>query len=362
MRLFQNGGIYASYRLRLGDLAAKELTFDGRRQKFLQDRFGAIHFLKPILESESSAFFTNGDDRILQKRWAREKGMSRRSSLEEILLAQIEEHRTEVFYNLHPVLYGTSFANRLPVSVKVRLCWLASPAPGIDLSGYDRILNNFPSLLNGWRTRGFPSEYFAPAVDPEMRSYGWVERPIDLLFVGGYSQYHLKRAKVLERVAELAETNNVVYCLDASRLTRLAEGPLGILSPLKKFRRPKGIRSIAKPPVFGRSLYELLGRAKIVLNGAIDMAGSDRGNMRCFEAMGCGALLLSDDGLYPEGMLAGETIVTYDGPDRALDQARRCLSDWGTASRMAALGRERIENMYSKSKQWQHFERIVSSI
>jgi Asparagine synthase len=138
MRLFQNGGIYASYRCRLDELAAKELTFDGRRQKFLQDRFGAIHFLKPVLDSESSAFFTNGDDRILQRRWAQEKGMSRRSSLEEILLAQIEEHRTEVFYNLHPVLYGTSFANRLPTSVKIRLCWLASPAPGIDLSGYHR--------------------------------------------------------------------------------------------------------------------------------------------------------------------------------------------------------------------------------
>ena len=37
--------------------------------------------------------------------------------------------------------------------------------------------------------------------------------------------------------------------------------------------------------MFGRALYELIGSSKIVLNGAIDMAGTDRGNMRCFETM-----------------------------------------------------------------------------
>ena len=70
-------------------------------------------------------------------------------------------------------------------------------------------------------------------------------------------------------------------------------------------RRPDAIAEIAKPPVFGRQLYELIGSSKIVLNGAIDMAGTDRGNMRCFEAMGCGALLVSDAGGYPDGMQPG---------------------------------------------------------
>jgi hypothetical protein len=83
----------------------------------------------------------------------------------------------------------------------------------------------------------------------------------------------------------------IVYCLDASRLTLLAESAIGAWLPLQKHRRPDAIAGIAKPPVFGRLLYELIGSSKIVLNGAIDMAGTDRGNMRCFEAMGCGALL-----------------------------------------------------------------------
>ena len=58
-----------------------------------------------------------------------------------------------------------------------------------------------------------------------------------------------------------------------------------------------------------------------MLNGAIDMAGPDRGNMRCFEAMGCGALLVSDVGNYPVGMEAGVTMETYASSDtrRATD-------------------------------------------
>jgi hypothetical protein len=34
--------------------------------------------------------------------------------------------------------------------------------------------------------------------------------------------------------------------------------------------------------------------------------------MRCFEATGCGALLLSDEGNYPEGMGGRQTISTYE--------------------------------------------------
>ena len=116
------------------------------------------------------------------------------------------------------------------------------------------------------------------------------------------------------------------------RLTKLAESAIGAWLPLQKHRRPDAIAKIAKPPVFGRPLYELIGSSKIVLNGAIDMAGEDRGNMRCFEAMGCGALLVSDAGRYPEGMEAGETMSVYQNGGECLGQIESCLSDWSEAT------------------------------
>ena len=363
MRLFQNSGAYPSYLSRLDVLAAKKTTFEGRREELLRDRYGALQLLKPVLDGDNDAFFTNGDDKTLQTAWAREHGMREITALDEILLAQIEHHRSEVFYNTEPTRYGSALVHKLPGCVKKTVCWRAAPSGGVDLSAYGAVVCNFPKILEEWRRKGCRVEYFYPAIDPVMDEYGHGERPIDVLFVGGYSRHHLARVKVLVDIAKLSPSRRVVYCLDASRMTRLAESFPGRLFPqLKKFRRPEKLAEVTRPPVFGRALYELLGQAKIVLNGAIDMAGDNRGNMRCFEAMGCGALLLTDSGLYPEGMMDGQTIVTYKNSDEALDLALRYLSDPQDASVIAKRGRQTVEQLYSKTAQWQLFCEIVSLI
>jgi hypothetical protein len=93
MRLFQNSAFYPSYLPRLNKLAASAVSFADRRAVFLNDRFGALHFLRPVLEGAPDAFFTNGDDEILQRLWASELGVPSKPTLEAILLAQIEHHR-----------------------------------------------------------------------------------------------------------------------------------------------------------------------------------------------------------------------------------------------------------------------------
>jgi hypothetical protein len=355
MRLFQNSGLYPSYLRHFDRLAADAASFDDRLRLFLDDRFGALHFLQPVLDGSPDAFFTNGDDSVLQKYWARENGMPSSSALEDVLIAQIEHHRTDVLYNIDPIRYGSDFVRKLPGCVKKSICWRAAPSGGADLSAYGAVVGNFPSILEDWRSKGCRVASFFPAIDPVMDGYGRGDRPIDVLFVGGYSRHHSRRARVLERVADLAAARNVVFCLDASRLTRLAETPLGFLPPLKKHRRPRAIAEIAKAPVFGRQLYELIGQSKIVLNGAIDMAGEDRGNMRCFEAMGCGALLVSDAGHYPEGMEPDATITVYSSPEQAAALIEQRLADSAGSSGIASLGRERVVGAYSKSLQWRHF-------
>src|SRR3984893_1655413 len=360
MSLFQNSGLYPSYLRRLNQLASGAHGFDERRRIFLADRFGALHFLKPVLEGDPEAFFTNGDDETLQRHWARENGMPGKPTLESILLAQIEHHRTEVFYNLDPVRYPSSFIAKLPGCVRKTLCWRGAPSGNADLTAYGAVLGNFPSILDSWRSKGCRVELFFPALDPVMAEYGHGDRSIDVLFVGGYSRHHTARAKILEQVASLAGTREVMFCLDSSRLTRLAESAIGNLLPLRRHRRPDGIARIAKPPVFGKQLYELIGKSKIVVNGAIDMAGNDRGNMRCFEAIGCGALLVSDAGNYPDGMKASATMEAYASPEHAAELISTCLKNWSGSAEVAARGRNRISEIYSKSLQLEHFIDLVA--
>jgi hypothetical protein len=362
MRLFQNSGLYPSYRQRLDRLAAHAQGFDERRRAFLDDRFGALHFLDPVLNAEPNAFFTNGDDEVLQQQWARENGLNGLTSPEDILLAQIEQHRTEVFYNLDPVRFPSAFVRRLPGCVRKSVCWRAAPSGNADFTAYHAVLGNFPSILKLWRRNGCRTETFFPAVDPVMGEYISGDRPIDLLFVGGYSRHHSARARTLEQVAGLASRYNVVLCLDASRATRLAESLVGRLLPLRRYRRPKAVARVAKGPVFGRQLYELLGKAKVVINGAIDMSGNDRGNMRCFEAMGCGALLLSDAGNYPEGMEPGRTMEIYSSSEHAAVTALELLQRWPEPAEKAARGTAEVSMIYSKAHQWERFVELVAQL
>ncbi len=288
--------------------------------------------------------------------------MSSRTSLSDILKAQIEEHRTEVFYNQDVTSWEAGFAKQLPGCVKKRIAWHATAFRELSFSGYDLVVNNFPSILAQIGEQGHRTEYFFPAYDPELAQFAAREdRPVDVLFVGGYSRHHRRRAAVLEGVAELAGELNIVYHLDRSRLCRLAESPLGRLLPLAEHRRPPAIRTISREPIFGRDYYAALSAAKIVLNGAIDMSGTDRGNMRCFEALGGGALLLTDEGNYPKGM-DGRTMVTYKSPEHAVEQIRALLAAPQTRLNIAGAGHEMVSACYSKEIQWKQFQALVASI
>ncbi len=363
MRLFQNAGISPAYQVRLRSLRGGARGFGANRQIFLDDRYGASHTLLPVLDGRPEAFFTNGDDEFLQREWARERGMPKSADLASILLAQIEEHRAEVFYNLDPIRYGGTFARRLPGCVRASICWRAAPSHGLDLTGFDLLVCNFPSIIERWQKDGLRGAYFAPAHDPAMDQYADNhDRSIDVAFLGGYSRHHGNRARVLDAVARLGGRYRVYLGLDRSRLTRLAETPLGLLPPLRRYRRPRSIRRISERPAFGRDLYRLLATTKIVLNGAVDMAGADRGNMRCFEALGCGALLVSDAGTYPAGFASGQNVVTYDSPEDAAAQIVRYIDDWASGARIALAGRRMIRQEYSKDLQWSKFQALVERI
>lgn len=360
MRLFQNSGLYPAYLPRLRNLTNGLSTFESHISAFLNDRFGAAHFLLPVLEGDSFAFFTNGDEQAAQRQWAREQGISKTASLQTILLAQIEHHRSEVFYNMDPMRYGSEFVRKLPGSVKRSIAWRAAPSPNADFSAYDLIVCNFPSILDSYRKQGWNAAYFSPALDPETDSYGQnSDRPIDVMFVGGYSRHHRRRAEILEAVAGLRAHRKVVFHLDRSRLTRIAESPLGRLLPLREHRRQDDICRVSEEPVFGRALYAALSQAKIVLNGAIDMAGEERGNMRCFEAMGCGAVMVGDAGRYPDGMVDGETMLTYKNRWDALQIIETALRYPEKQQIIARNARKMLMESYGKEAQWQAFQRLL---
>jgi Glycosyl transferases group 1 len=360
MRLFQEIFVRPAYEVHLDKLCSRHPTFAERQQALLYDGYNSVHLLQPVITGAPDAFLSSYLDSKLLRAWATENGLRADTPRDDILLAQVEQARAEVFYSHTPHLLGPQFLRRLPGCVRKRVCWQAPPAPPGDLKGYDLVLNNFPRSLELYATQGVRTAYFWPSFSPAMADCcDNEERPIDIAFVGGYTRHHRQRAVVLETVAELGTTYNVHFALAPGRLTRLAETPFGWFPPLSKHARPKSIRAVSGPGVFGRSMFELLSKAKIVFNGAVDSAQGDRGNMRCFEAMGCGALLLTDPGRYPEGMVDGETMCVYRDVDDLVRIIRELLSEPERRRRIAANGLRLLRETYSKAAQWDLFQRQI---
>jgi hypothetical protein len=358
MRLFQVFTLYPAFVVRLAELRRGLGRYDELFGALLESRYGAPHILDPCLSGASEAFLACGTDEVAQRAWAREHGMAAKAPLDEILLAQIEEHRTEVFYNLDPMRFGNDFLKRLPGTTRRTVAWRAAPSAGGHFLDHDLIVNNFPSILEDYQKQGARTAYLSPAYDPAMEAYALRnDRLIDVMFVGGYSRHHRRRAEVLERVAVLSPKYNVRFHLDVSRLTRIAEGPLGWIGPLGKHRRPRTIQTVAEPAVFGRDLYDALSRAKVVINCAIDMAGLDRGNLRIWEAMGCGAALVSDSGNYPDAMTPNDTFRDFDSDP--VHVVLSLLENPSERNAMTKRAYEMIRSRYSKPRQWADFVRIV---
>ncbi len=364
MRVFQYlniGKLYLSYFNHVYPRPDIE-SFTSRRQALIDHRYGSVHILEPMFKRDANAFLAFGDD-VSQLLWAKENNVNSNKP-EDILLAQIESHKSEVFYTNAPVELGKDFLSRLPGCVRLTICWRAAPTPkAVDLSKWDLRVCNFPSILASWLERGWKTGFLPPAHDPDMDSYASrTHRPVDICFVGGWTQYHARRAKVMLAVAGMSNKYQIKFHFSISRLSKLASLPFMHHTPLRRWRMPEAISKVAVPPVFGRGLYESFSSSKIVINGAIDMAGQDRGNMRCFEAMGCGAVMVSDSGQYPEGMVPGENFITYDNSDDLPKIIGSLLNDESHCLEIGRRANYSMSKFYSRKKQWDVFMKLVEGI
>ena len=359
MRFLQNLNVYPTYLAYISEMTQHIDSYEALYD-FMLGHSTRGHILKPVLDRDEEARLFFFRDERSQRLWAREHGMPDNTSLEEIALAQIEEHRTEVFYNLHSTGVSKEFTSRLPACVRLNMAWHASSFIGDFAKAHDLIVSNFPRMNQEYERLGCRSEYFFPSHDPMADELIDENQPrrTGVLFIGGYSRHHRRRARLLRRLAEKHDALELRLHLDKSRYSWLAQSPLGWVGPLRRVRWPKAVRRVAQGPIFGRDMLNATANARIVINMAIDMAEEERGNKRCFEALSCGALLLSDSGAYPAGFEHGKTMVCYNRVDEAIEKALFYLENEDLRMPIAQAGRDLVRTRYSKAVQWKIFQEI----
>jgi spore maturation protein CgeB len=91
-------------------------------------------------------------------------------------------------------------------------------------------------------------------------------------------------------------------------------------------------------------------------------SGKYKVNMRNFESLGCGAHLISDEGIYPEGLIADKDFSIYTSMDDFKMKARYFLDNINESRDIAKRGHKTVTEKFSKDIQWDRFKEIVSDL
>jgi glycosyltransferase involved in cell wall biosynthesis len=346
-------------------------TFATHNTTLIDDRLYGAHILLPVVNKETSAFYTIWDYPALQIKWAHEKGWNEVDLLK-ILYAQVEEFNPDVFYNCSPTSFETKDIKNLGQKGMIKIAWFAAPFKrNNDFSVYDTTLTNYPFYNSDKSNANERFDMFNPSFDPAMSRFNEsTDRPNDIFFYGQYVPGSFDyRNKLIHQLIDLKKRKNwnirvaLLYSIQYKKpilnniFTRRMMRYLKIIdSP------PTVVRKSSCSPLFGVDLYREISRSKIVFNASVDFSGNYKFNMRNIESLGCGAHMISDDGIYPDGLEKERDFSVYQNFEDFVEKATYYLDHPGESRKIAQQGYKTISTVFSKEHQWDRFMEIVNSL
>jgi glycosyltransferase involved in cell wall biosynthesis len=295
--------------------------------------------------------------KFIQKIWARENNVTYNEANweKEILAAQIEKFKPDVIYTGNHSFFTKEIKQYLP-KAKLYALWNASPMKeGIDLNHFDVGVSFNEVYHNNLKKRGIKStEYNSFYIDPILKNKldnMNLKQEIDISFVGRYAPMFKERNQFLYDVYEefKDDFNIKYYLLTGSRLRGLI--PLLPWKLLKVYNKP----------IFLKDMFKVFKKSKIVLNTHSNITGKYKGNMRVFEALGSGSFMLSDDGVYPENLIAGEDFVVYKNNKDMKEKIEYYLKHDNERVEIAFNGQKKIYKYYNVEIGARKLEKIFAN-
>lgn len=307
--------------------------------------------------SNEIKFFSNvTNSKFIQTKWANENNFEYNENNweKEILAAQIEQFKPDVIYTANHNFFSKEMKSYLP-NAQAYALWNASPMRnGVDLSYFDIGISFNEVYQAELRKRGVSNiEYNSFYIDSDIKNkFGnmGLKQDIDIVFTGRYSGMFKDRNQFLYDIhKEFKYKYNIQYYLLTGKIIK------GIMPQL-----PWRLLKAYNKPVFLEDMFKVFKRSKIVLNTHSNITGTFKGNMRVFEALGSGAFMLSDDGIYPENLVVGEDFVVYKNNKDMLEKIDYYLKNNHEREEIALNGYKKISQYYSTEIGSQNLEKIFS--
>jgi len=255
---------------------------------------GAAHYYFKLNGLESFIIIANCE--ILQKKWAQENNFiyDQLNWEKEIALAQIQYFKPDVFYIESIFSFYGSFIKEAKNYCKKVAAWISTPfSNDLPLNDIDVIFSSTPDFVKLFNDSGIASYYVLPGFDERVLSEinKLESKSIDFSFVGGWSDVHVNRKKILLQFVRETPLQIWGYGYSKSYSKRS-------LNFYKNYFFPenKEILKHYNNEAWGLEMYEILQKSLITLNVHESLLNGNVGNMRMFEATGVGTMILNDYG------------------------------------------------------------------
>ncbi len=365
------------------------------------------------------------DSWILQKTWAREKGIKYDPNRwqYDIILKQIEDLRPEVVHfrdvGSLPHVVRKNLKREFPF-IKLIVAHNGWPNPPSELAEMDALFVSIPTLVSQYQAAGLRPHLVYHAFDgsvlERIGADAQVERSprYDFTFVGTFRSsydpgHYQSRHRALIELAKKANLEpwllewrkrtkmtmrahlevqvrrvlkRLLECCHAEMLRKLLT--LGLLPD--RLRRlilevieEKGQASDAgrlltrplprmfphrcHPPVFGVDMYRILRQSKVTFNKHDDWAQDSVGNKRMFEATGVGSCLLTDTGKNMADLFEEDhEVVSYSSIEECIEKVNYLLEHDNVRRQIALAGQRRTLKDHTVMNRCQRIDEVLQKM
>lgn len=262
-----------------------------------------------------------------------------------IFWRQVEKMKPDVVYMHDLSILSAEEIKRLKRMAKLVVGQIACPLPlnKRPLKEYDLIISSFPHYVEMFRKMGVESEYLRWCFEKSiLKEVNPKEKIYDVAFVGGYSPHHRKGNKIFENLAKKVKVDFWGYGVETLPLNSI-------------------IRNSYHGQAWGREMYEIFSKAKIVVNRHIGVAEGIANNMRMFEATGVGTLLITDaKPNMNEFFDVKKEVVTYTSEKDLVNKVKYYLKHKEKREKIAKAGQKKTLSKHTYKIRMKSLSKILN--
>jgi len=296
------------------------------------------HNLRKVKGWDALDIITNCE--TLQRRWAYENGIPYKNN-QQILIEQIYAEEPDVVYTQGLWVINERIYKAIRPLVKVIAGQCGSYLDRFEAPRFDMLFTCIGPYVEKFKEAGTEAHHLNLAFDPRV-----LNLPLNgggevysVSFVGGLTGNHKKRRQLVR------------YLCQNLYISLWGYGFEGLGSDVLTCYRGEA---------WGPKMFSVFRRSYITVNCAIDFHLPIVGNMRSYEATGCGSLLMTDMGMnLPELFDIESEVVAYENPEDCLVKIKYYLGHREEGDRIAKAGHARTMKDHTYEKRMRKVAKIL---